>query len=93
MKFQDDISKPPPPHTHTHKHTHGQAETNMSPTCSKLGGIIMHTPVNPTFTILKRVVRGSSLHGLVFVMKFSKPRWAAAIGAELVHRNAYDCIT
>ena len=34
MKFQDDISVP-----HTHTHTHGQAETNMSPTFSKLGGI------------------------------------------------------
>ena len=25
------------PYTHTHIHTHGQAETNMSPTFSKLG--------------------------------------------------------
>ena len=34
MKFQDDISMPPPP---PRTHTHGQAETNMSPTFSKLG--------------------------------------------------------
>ena len=29
----------------------------------------MYTPVNPSFTIFKWRVRGSSLHGLVFVMK------------------------
>ena len=34
MKFQDDISMP---HTNTHTHTYGQAETNLSPTFSKLG--------------------------------------------------------
>ena len=28
----------------------------------------MNTPVNPSFTIEKSGVRGSSLHGLVFVM-------------------------
>ena len=30
----------------------------------------MYTPVNPSFTILKWGVRGSSLHGLVYVMNF-----------------------
>ena len=36
MKFQDDISMPPPPPP-TKKNTYEQAETNMSPTFSKLG--------------------------------------------------------
>ena len=36
MKFQDDISNKNT-HKHTHTHTYGQAETNMSPTFSKLG--------------------------------------------------------
>ena len=29
----------------------------------------MNTPVNPSFTILKWGVRGSSLHGLISMMK------------------------
>ena len=29
---------------------------------------IMYTPVNPSFTLCKWGVRGSSLHGIVFVM-------------------------
>ena len=33
---------------------------------------IMYTPVNHSFTILKWGVRGSSLHGPVFVIRFSR---------------------
>ena len=36
MKFQDDISM-------SHTHTHGQAETNISPTFFKVGGIITNS--------------------------------------------------
>ena len=32
---------------------------------------IMYTPVNPSFTIYKWGVRGSSLHGHVFVIRFT----------------------
>ena len=53
MKFQDDISNM---NTHTHTHTHGQAETNMSPTFSKLGHnkmlILVHRKMNVLYVWL-----------------------------------------
>ena len=56
MKFQDDISMPHTcTHARTHAHTHGQAETNMSPTFSKLGAQKLKFKVMLRITVLNSV--------------------------------------
>ena len=44
----------------------------------------MYTPVNPSITILKWGVRGSALHGLVFVMRRKKQFCKTMSGVRLI---------